>query len=249
MKCKYKKFLKAAYINYEEDYCSNVTFRPIVQPSYLTQWKIVGNSEVHGNEIWSCGEYNATDGKYHILVQPQGGSIADIALDEPLRKVNDVADTIEFPSSIEGKALVTRRLLWNPMTEGTWKYSTYSGVIISVSWASLITNSGSYSVASNIMAEGFNTYTYNQLTTKSYPKSLSIGISNNALMVYDSDFIADGAITQAFTDYISGKHLLIELATPTTELVDVPQIAEADSYTCVTIPGSKALSWSSFEIE
>lgn len=40
------------------------------QPVYLTQWKIVGNSEVHGNEIWSCGEYNATDGKYHILVKP-----------------------------------------------------------------------------------------------------------------------------------------------------------------------------------
>ena len=35
--------------------------------TYLTQWKIVGNSEVHGNEIWSCGEYNATDGKYLFL--------------------------------------------------------------------------------------------------------------------------------------------------------------------------------------
>lgn len=73
-----------------------------VQPiTYLTQWKIVGNSEVHGQEIWSCGEYNPIDGKYHILVQPQGGSIADIALTEPLRKVNNIADTIEFPAALE----------------------------------------------------------------------------------------------------------------------------------------------------
>ena len=83
---------------------------PPIPITYLTKWKIVGNSEVHGNEIWSCGEYNPTDGKYHILVQPLGGSIADIALAEPLRKVNDVADIIEFPSDTEGKALVTRNL-------------------------------------------------------------------------------------------------------------------------------------------
>lgn len=77
----------------EESYVKPVT--------YLTKWKIVGNSEVHGTEIWSCGEYSEVDGKYHILVQPLGGSIADIALDEPLRKVNDVADTIEFPVVLE----------------------------------------------------------------------------------------------------------------------------------------------------
>lgn len=215
---------------------------------YLTAWKVVGNSEVVGTEIWSCGEYSSIDNKYHILVQPLGKSVVDIALAEPLRKINDAADTLEFPSETEGKALLTRRLLWDLMTEVTWRYSTYSGVIISTSWASLITNSGSYSVASNIMAEGFNTYSYNQLTTKSYPKSLSIGISNNALMIYDSDFITDGAITQAFTDYISGKHLLVELATPTTELVDAPQIEESTEYNMIISQGAKAVSWSSFNV-
>lgn len=123
--------------------------------TYLIQWKIVGNSEVHGNEIWSCGEYNATDGKYHILVQPLGGSIADIALDEPLRKVNDVVDTIEFPSGTGGKALLTTR----------------------------VEESG-------------------------------------------------------------GE--LSPLDTPITELINVPQIQEANSYTCVIIPSSKTISWSDF---
>lgn len=65
---------------------------------------------MHGNEIWSCGEYNPTDGKYHILVQPQGGNIADISLTEPLRKVNDVTDTLEYPTETSGKALLTIRV-------------------------------------------------------------------------------------------------------------------------------------------
>lgn len=109
-------------------------------------------------EIWSCGEYNPTDGKYHILVKPQGGSIADIALTEPLRKVNDVADTIEFPSGTEGKALLTIR----------------------------VEESG-------------------------------------------------------------GE--LSPLDTPTTELVDAPQIEEAESYSMVISQGGKAVSWSSFTTE
>ena len=94
--------------------------------TYLTQWKIVGNSEVHGNEIWSCGEYNATDGKYHILVQPQGGSIADIALDAPLRKIENISDTIEFPSGTEGKALVTRNIASILLGDISFRYNANS---------------------------------------------------------------------------------------------------------------------------
>lgn len=114
--------------------------------------------EPQSTEIWSCGEYNPIDGKYHILVQPQGGSIADIALDEPLRKTINTADTLEYPTETSGKALLTTR----------------------------VEESG-------------------------------------------------------------GE--LSPLDTPTTELVDVPQIEEADSYSCVISQGGKAVSWSSFETE
>lgn len=137
---------------------ANKAYLIIPPADYLAQWKIVGNSEVHDNEIWSCGEYNSADGKYHIFVQPKGGSIVDIALTQPLRKFNSVADTIEYPSGTDGKALLTR-----------------------------------------------------------------------------------------FVEESGGQ--LSQLAAPTTELVNVSQIEEAESYTCVTIPGSKALSWSSFETE
>ena len=42
---------------------------------------------------------------------------------------------------------------------------------------------------------------------------------------------------------------LSPLDTPTTELIDAPQIAEADSYTCVISQGAKAVEWSSFETD
>lgn len=38
-------------------------------------------------------------------------------------------------------------------------------------------------------------------------------------------------------------------ATPTTELVNAPQIEEAESYTCEISQGGKAISWSSFTTE
>lgn len=61
-------------------------------------------------EIWSCGEYSETDSKYHVVVLPTGKQAVDIVLDEPLRKVNDIADTLEYPLGISGKALLTTRV-------------------------------------------------------------------------------------------------------------------------------------------
>lgn len=86
----------------------------VPQIKYLTKWKIVGNSglypvgdlkgwsiegnsEVRNNQIYSCGDLEA-DGKYHIKVK-SGSQVIDIPLDEPLRKVGSIADTIEFPSA------------------------------------------------------------------------------------------------------------------------------------------------------
>lgn len=71
----------------------------IARKIYLTDWKLIGKSEVHDNEIWSCGEFSATDNKYHIYIQ-SNGKIFDIALTEPLRKVGDVADKIEFKNRV-----------------------------------------------------------------------------------------------------------------------------------------------------
>ena len=214
--------------------------------TYLTQWKIVGNSEVHGNEIWSCGEYNSSDGKYHILVQPQGGNIVDIALDEPLRKVNDVADTIEFPSGTEGKALVTR--LFGYVDLGTLSYSQRS-----VAGDSTIYRYSTTSL-SNVIKSCLKSKVPNLLSVypaikadDTYKKIDGIGVDNTSLFIYDSE--NNQLTVNEFKSAMNGIRLIYELATPTTELVDAPQIAEADSYSCIISQGAKAVSWSSFDTE
>lgn len=207
--------------------------------TYLTQWKIVGNSEVHGQEIWSCGEYNATDGKYHILVQPQGGSIVDIALYAPLRKINDVADTIEFPSDTEGKALVTRLLKEVNITscfskmEKNNKSDFYRIIFSTLSNKKLNNNV--------FMAE----YTTAKSPYTSQNKGMACSTTIPNISLYDERFNQSDS-NAAFREYLQDAKLIYELATPTTELVDAPQIAEADSYSCVISQGAKAVEWSSF---
>ena len=209
---------------------------------YLTRWKIVGNSEVHGTEIWSCGEYNAIDGKWHILVQPQGGSIADIALDAPLRKVNDVADTIEFPSDTDGKALVTRNLGSQDLSSLAWYFSASTSRMYS------ITNIGAkYGDAkANILYPLYDTITAYQ--TKQGVKGIATQSSPPSICIYDEDYNTVASMND-FIAHLENVPFVFGLATPTTELVDAPQIAEAESYTCVISQGAKAVSWSSFETE
>lgn len=222
-----------------------------VQPTpitYLTQWKIVGNSEVHGNEIWSCGEYNATDGKYHILVLPLGGSIADIALDAPLRKVNDVADTIEFPSDIEGKALVTRNL-----GSATFEELQVKGTDSQANIASCNDKlTGCYSLSGNAQSADIIATKGGDIVglsvARQYP-NVAISVYNTTIFLRNPNITQDKESYQSYATELGTISFIYELATPTTELVDAPQIEEADSYSMVISQGGKAVEWSSFETE
>ena len=222
---------------------------PPIPITYLTQWKIVGNSEVHGQEIWSCGEYNATDGKYHILAQPQGGSIADIALTEPLRKVNDVADTIEFPSDTVGKALVTRPFGSIDLGSLTYsqgsttgepdRYRYFSSVI------SDIKNPTSSTIIANILCTKYTAQNGYSTSRQNVGISVNSG-TDRRIAIYDAIYNAANQGTELKRS-LQDVELIYELDTPTTELVDAPQIAEADSYSCEISQGAKAVSWSRFE--
>jgi hypothetical protein len=211
--------------------------------------------EAQPTEIWSCGEYNATDGKYHILVQPQGCSIADIALTEPLRKVNDVTDTIDFPSDTEGKALVTRMLKSVDMSTQSLKDSssikagmflirlidrkyTYQSAVLSPIYTQINPQSSSVNAAKRLNSKECCYF---------YSSNPAYDMYASSLYFYDTDFI--DASTEEIQTALQGVELIYELATPTTELVDAPQIAEAESYSMVISQGGKAVSWSSFETE
>ena len=200
-------------------------------------------------EIWSCGEYNPTDGKWHILVQPLGGSIADIALNAPLRNVNDVADTIEFPSDTEGKALVTRPFASADMGSFTWSASQIGTTeyyrMLSADIHTTIKVAESSSSVANILTPIYTSITPNQVYNRY--KGITL-MTNGNIVVYDENFNQSDSAA-LFKAAMDGVELVYELATPTTELVDAPQIEEADSYSMVISQGGKAVSWSSFETE
>lgn len=219
--------------------------KPIV---FLTQWKLMGNSEVHGNEIWSCGEYNATDGKYHILVQPLGGSIADIALDEPLRKVNDVVDSIEFADNV---AILTRNFAKALLSDVNWYKSVISSGKYRYDTSGFknlnkpIKPAADNAKAANVLCSIYDTISANKAYTGGQV-GISVERTGGKVYLYDSNYDQEDDIA-AFKAHIQGAELIYELATPITETIQVPQIAEADSYICVISQGAKAVEWSSFE--
>lgn len=212
--------------------------------TYLTQWKIVGNSEIHGNEIWSCGEYNATDGKYHILVQPLGGSVADIALTEPLRKVNDVADTIEFPSGTEGKALVTRNIKSVKWSDLNIVYQKENIRFATITELKDMFQPTDFSIRLTICLSG--DFVQSNAALNKTGLDMCMVVYDN-LKLYIKDYSID--TPTAFQNKYGSHEILYRLATPTTELVDVSQIAEAESYSMVISQGAKAVEWSSFVTE
>ena len=198
-------------------------------------------------EIWSCGEYSAVDGKYHILVQPLGGSIADIALDEPLRKVNDVADSIEFA---DGVATVTRNFnsikaselsfsRTNTSTTNIYRYITSLGRSDFIAPATSVKPFIGLCSIYNII-KGSETFS----GSKTGIASTSVAVQNTSIYVYDSNYNGSDDL-DAFVQHISDMELVYQ-CTPTTEVIQVPQIEEAESYTCVISQGAKAVEWSSF---
>jgi hypothetical protein len=203
---------------------------------YLTAWRLVGNSSVQSNEIWSCGEYSATDGKYHIVVLPLGKSPVDITLDEPLRKVNDVADTIEFAN---GVTTLSRNLAATKISDNSWK----------IAGAPPSTSRGFFADFSSkasgfvLLCAGYNTITDGNFYWAR--PDLSIGSSSSSpqrVYIKDLRYVTAEELVQGQGNNV----ILYELETPTTEVIQAPQIQEAESYSCVISQGAKAVEWSSF---
>ena len=181
-------------------------------------------------------------------MQPLGGSIADIALDEPLRKYNnDVADAIEFPSGTEGKALVTRNIAYfkglgglTVSANSTNQEGVYRWNINGLSIAGQ--NTGTNEVG-NIASTRYNA----QSNGGTYICREGVAIINASLRIFDLEYTG-GDDKDALIAANANTEFIYQRATPTTELVDAPQIQEANSYSCVISQGAKAIEWSSFTV-
>lgn len=215
---------------------------PPTPVTYLTQWKIVGNSEVHGNEIWSCGEYSAVDNKWHIRILPEGYGVVDIALDEPLRKTNNVADSIEFADGVGTLTRAFGKVDW--LNDTFEKTSASERIYFIVSNNNIKTRtlnilSSLYITVSSIWANIPDPVSFPNLHINSHP-------TRNLLRIVDEDKNYLTAVEFAQANANAGVEIIYELAIPTTETIQVPQIQEADSYSCVISQGGKAVEWSSF---
>ena len=220
-------------------------------PVYLTAWKIVGNSETHtdpfltswkvsGNSvvqdgaIMSCGDLDQ-DGKYHVKIS-NGAAIFDIPLDAPLRKVNDVADTIEFPSGTEGKALVTRNLSsilignnFNTVSVATNTTDVKRIGLYSVTVKPVTSNS----VIPNILCSVLEARSANE--TYRCRKGMSVD-TNGKIQIYEPNYNTISDIDNFKTAY-ANTEIIYELVTPTTELVDVSPfpVSATDTYTSANV--------------
>ena len=211
---------------------------------YLTAWRLVGNSEVHDTEIWSCGELSATDNKYHIYVQSNGKTF-DIALTEPLRKVNDVVDKIEFAN---GVATVTRCLDSVKVKDLSWIINTRgvqdTYMPITASLKNIIKHPAA-GVKANILCASYEVITNSQLWNGTFT---GIGVfSNGNVSIYDSNYNqSDNCLS--IINNIQDECIIYELETPTTETIIVPdiEVSSTDTYTQVISQGAKAVAWYSF---
>lgn len=97
----------------------------------------------------------------------------------------------------------------------------------------------------NILCSKFNTVSINTL----YSCNTGIAIDTSGLIsFYTPDYNTTTDVNNFKAAY-SNIIIFYERPNPTPQLIDAPQIQEADSYSCVISQGCKAVSWSSFETE
>lgn len=97
----------------------------------------------------------------------------------------------------------------------------------------------------NILCSKFNTVTVNEL----YSCNTGVAIDTSGLIsFYTPDYNTTADINNFKAAY-SDIRIIYEYRNPIPELVDAPQIQEANSYSMIISQGGKTVEWSSFETE
>lgn len=212
--------------------------------TYLTQWKLVGNSEVIGEQILSCGDLGE-DGKYHILIKADS-KVIDIPLDEPLRKVGDVADTIEFPSDTPNTARVTRNIGSVDLGSLEWSYNNNLNLFSTIYpyVKNYKTGKGGiglntiYKIASEASYPSWSQFPDNTIAVGSY--YFSTQQEDSSIVIKDTSC----KTAKDLTSNLSQCYLLYELATSTTSYISVPNIPLTKAYS-----SANQVSYSEFAYE
>lgn len=166
-------------------------------------------------EIESVGVYDSATGKYKIPVNVNG-TITNIYLDEPLRKLGDYTDYIDF----DNQKVVRNVYCQTDITQGA---SLSAGRYLCNTDKENISQSQQVTIAlSNILQDGSNiayeqfSYLYNY-----------VGMYRNSLNVPRIVISKiDGASTiQDFQNALKGIEIYYPLRTPTEESITLPAIA------------------------
>ena len=210
-----------------------ISLEDCVDSDSLIDWKLYGNSVQEGTPspensipVVSVGEYDSETGKYKIPVTARGESSSIttyIYLDEPLRKVGDYADYVDF-----GKGEVVRNAKELELTS------------TNLYWSAYIFEAGSFygfssalsSMLSGNRQAGFCTHLQN-IIGGTYTSPIWFGVNSNRLFVSFPD-IYNSAETNtervtAFKAYLTEQ---AEAGTP----VKVTYILAEPTRTPISLP-------------
>lgn len=176
-------------------------------------------------EIQSVGEYDENLNKYKIPVKVND-NVTNIYLDEPLRKVGDYADYIDFEN---GK--IVRNIVKINLSDLSWTTNSTSSKKGQF-WAKPNLNiiyPESTSLVSNFLCTDYSVVKYTDYSLKDN----IIYSANNTKLIYVRD--TDYTDLETFKSEVKGVLLLAQLATPTEETIELPNIPTIKGTTILSV--------------
>ena len=197
----------------------------------LLDYKIYGDSVQDGTptpeapiEIESVGDYDETTGKYRIPVKSSDGKeevITNIYLDEPLRKIGDYADYIDFENKklirnvhVDKISEISNVKYYEPLS--TYPYGFFTAYTKN-------TKRNGFEVLSNI-------YTNNKNLFK-MDKNIFGNASSNNIYIIDKDYTDPVILINTLKD----NEIHYVLATPKTQPIELPNIPTLKGTTILSV--------------
>lgn len=202
----------------------SVTMEDCVDDSSLINYNISGNSVQNGTpasdapvDVESVGDYDEGTGKYKIPIRINESKVINILLDEPLRKVGNYQDYVDFE-----KRMVVRNVGVTECTPGR-TYGVYALESLSF-YGYFITQSN---MKSGTRQAGFCTHIPN---TRKENSSLWFGVGNQTIYFSLPDIYNLGSTTaerrRALQDWLAAMEepflLYYPLETPTNTKINLP---------------------------